>query len=240
MDWKEYQKVTADVFEELGCCAEVDKTVQGVRGKHRIDVWVVFNKFGFKIKWIIECKFWNSNVSKEKVLALKSIVDDVGADRGVIISKTGYQSGAIRAADKTNITLTNLEDLKETVKDDLLQSSLHHLESRVTYLKYELNNLYETEKTGPNSLVSKPLPGIDGNAVMRSGGLLSIIEYGFDKIRLANPPYPVSFDDNGNKIIMAPTVDAFVEHVTFLINDVEALLKAQLNNIKLNQEDSSA
>lgn len=235
MDWKEYQKATADVFNGLGCVAEVNKTVQGARAKHKFDVWVVFNKFGFQIKWVVECKYWNSNVSKEKVMALRSIVDDVGADRGVIISKIGYQSGAIRAASHTNITLTNLEDLKETVKNDLLQSSLYHLENRVTHLKYELHNLYETERTGPNSAVSRPLPGIDGNAVMRAGGLLLLIEDGFDRIRLKSPPYPVSFDDNGNKIIVAPTVDSFVEHVSSLIHDVETLLKVQLKNIKLNQ-----
>jgi len=166
MDWEKYQQRTAELFRSLGCIAEVDKNIQGVRGLHKIDVWVVFQKFGFEIKWVIECKYWNSNVPKEKVLALKTIVDDIGADRGIIISKSGFQSGAIRAAVKTNISLTSLEDLRDSVKSDLLESALNQLENKTTYLKYELHNLYKTEKIGPNSITSRPLPGVDGNAMM--------------------------------------------------------------------------
>lgn len=61
--------------------------------------------------WIIECKAWKNNIPKEKVTALSAIVQDVGADRGFLLSEVGFQSGAIRAARSSNITLTSLEDL---------------------------------------------------------------------------------------------------------------------------------
>jgi hypothetical protein len=240
MDWQDYQEEAADIFRGLGCFTEVDKVIQGARVDHKVDVWVVFTKFGFETKWIIECKYWNSNVPKEKVLALKSIVDDIGADRGIIISKTGFQSGAIRASNRTNITLTNIEDLKETVKDDLLESTLHHLQNKATHLKYHLHDLYETEKTGPNSLVSKPLPGVDGNEVMKATGRLSLLDLGFDRIRLNDPPYPVAYNDENNKIISTPTIESFVDQATFLIHEIENLLETQLMNIKRKEQDEDA
>jgi hypothetical protein len=46
------------------------------------------------------------------VMALKEIVGDCGADRGLIVSTRGFQSGAIRAATKSNITLTSIEFIK--------------------------------------------------------------------------------------------------------------------------------
>jgi hypothetical protein len=65
----------------------------------------------YQFNWVIECKAWKNNIPKEKVMALSAIVQDVGADRGFLLSEVGFQSGAIRAARTSNITLTSLEDL---------------------------------------------------------------------------------------------------------------------------------
>ena len=96
MDWKQYQEETAKFFRSLGCEAEVEAKVAGARAEHSIDVWVRFKRFGLESRWAIECKHWNSSVPKEKVLVLKSLVEDVGADRGILISAAGFQSGAVR------------------------------------------------------------------------------------------------------------------------------------------------
>ena len=45
--WREYQNQVADLFRSLGCLAEVEASVKGVRATHDIDVWVVFNT-GFR------------------------------------------------------------------------------------------------------------------------------------------------------------------------------------------------
>jgi len=230
MDWKKYQKATSDLFMSLGCSAEVDKLVKGARVAHKIDIWVTFNKFGFQNRWAVECKYWNSNVTKEKVMALKSIVDDLGADRGIIISKTGFQSGAIRAATYMNISLTSLEDLKQTVQDDLIQASLYHLEKRATHIKHELQNLFKVAQSGPNSLVSTPVPGVDWESVIRALLNLSFVEQGFDKIRIVKPPYPVTTNVELNQIIYAPTIESFVESASTLVNDIERLLELQMKN----------
>ena len=109
--------------EILGCSVEVRATVKGARAKHKTDVWVRFNRFGIEANWVVDCKFWRTPVTKEKVLALISVVDDVGADRGILVSHRGFQTGAVRAAEHTNVTLTSLEELRRTAQNDLILSA---------------------------------------------------------------------------------------------------------------------
>lgn len=223
MNWKRYQEETAKFFRDLGCDAEVEAKVIGVRAEHKIDVWVRFKRFGLETKWVIECKCWNSAVPKQKVLALRSIGDDVGADRGVLISSAGFQSGAIRASDNTNITLTDLYELKSTAQDDLVSSVVHSLETKAVELKYALHDLYSSERTSPHSWTSKPLPDVDGKAVMRTIGCLAVLEIGFDRVRLRKPPYPVKFDETGQRKVVVDTIDEFVERASEVIGDAPSV-----------------
>jgi len=96
--WREYQQRAADFFRRLGLTAIVEHEVEGARGHHAVNVYVEGLFHGIPLKWVVECKAWKTNVPKEKVMALSSIVQDVGADRGFLLSETGFQAGAIRAA----------------------------------------------------------------------------------------------------------------------------------------------
>ena len=227
MTWRQFQEETAEFFRSLGCDAQVEAKIIGARAEHKIDVWVRFTKFGLETKWVIECKDWNSGIPKEKVLALKSIVEDVGADRGILISAAGFQSGAVRACENTNITLTDLDGMKETTREDLIASVLHRIETRAVELRYDLHNLYIAEKTGPHSWSSRPLPGVDGNAVMCATGALAVLEFGFDRVRLKKPPYPVKFDDSGERQVVVDTLEAFVAAASEVIGEAESTLKLQ-------------
>jgi hypothetical protein len=143
MDWRQFQEDVASRFRDAGCGANVEMQVEGARGKHTVDVYVTFDIYGIKCSWIVECKFWNRNVTKEKVMALGGIVSDCGADKGLIISRKGFQSGAVRAAQKTNITLTSIEDLHlyisdETEKLEQLKQRLAEVEDRLGDAQEEL------------------------------------------------------------------------------------------------------
>ena len=113
--WQEYQRAAARAFRDLDCTAEVDKIITGARGTHKIDVFVTFQQFGNQCRWVVECKLWSKPVSKDVVQTLQSIVQNVGADRGIIFAEGGFQSGAHIAAQNTNILLhSSLEDFKHT------------------------------------------------------------------------------------------------------------------------------
>jgi DNA-binding beta-propeller fold protein YncE len=114
-DWRQYQEATASVFQRLGCNAQTDFRAAGAKGSHDVDVYATFLRSGILCTWIVECKLWTSRVPKEKVMALKAIVEDLGADRGIIVSEAGFQSGAQEATRGSNITLvTSLDEFAKT------------------------------------------------------------------------------------------------------------------------------
>jgi Restriction endonuclease len=227
VSWRAYQEQAAEFFRKIGCEAEVEATVVGARAQHKIDVWVRFKQFGLETRWVVECKCWNTPVTKEKVLVLKSVVDDVGADRGLLISEAGFQSGAVRASGHSNVTLTALRDFAETAQEELVFALLHGMETRAARLRHALHGLYVTEQTGATSVVARPRRGVDGEAVIRAIGRLAVLGSGFEQVRLNKPPYPVACDDTGWQLVAVASLDEFVSRASDVMRDVEEILKAQ-------------
>ncbi|HEO9243325.1 TPA: restriction endonuclease [Klebsiella variicola] len=154
-DWYGFQEEICEHFKNLGANAKTNVTVEGVRGSSNIDVVVESKYLGTDFKWFVEAKYWNSNVTKEIVHAFFTVLQNTGADRGFIISKTGFQSGAIEATKHTNISLYTFEEFKaktsHLVQSNILKSFLnrailtstrywgHTKEIRIKYeLRYEM------------------------------------------------------------------------------------------------------
>lgn len=129
--WKDYQEQTATFFRSIGFEAETDKKIQGARASHDVDVYVTSSVAGFSVQWVIECKHWKTPVCKLHVVGLREIVSDIGADRGIILCEAGFQSGAIEAANLTNLQLTSLKSLKESSKEAVYAIRLTNLYDRV-------------------------------------------------------------------------------------------------------------
>lgn len=225
MNWKEYQVQTAKAFKGVGCTAEIEKIVDGVRGTHEIDVYVTFQQYGVSCTWIVECKYWKSNVTKDKVITLQGIVDDVGADRGILISKTGFQSGAIKASRNSCITLTSLEDLIDDLSESATKRAIETLHIRLTRTKHQLYSLKKIVKTGKNSFTSLYPDHIDGKAVLHYFGMLCIIETGFENIKLGKQSFPCDFDDSTNKIVTTDSLEKFLKKVHLHVETCDQWLK---------------
>lgn len=75
--------------------------------KHNIDVYYQFKLNGITHKVVFECKNWKTKISKEKVLAFKSILDDIPNSVGIMIAPKGYQSGAKQFAEHHGIELVS-------------------------------------------------------------------------------------------------------------------------------------
>ncbi|WP_217533118.1 restriction endonuclease [Vibrio metschnikovii] len=153
MNWYQFQEVICEHFRGLGADAQTNVTVTGVRTKHDVDILVKTKFLGQDITWVVEAKYWNSKVNKSHVLALRTIVDDVGADKGFIVSKLGFQSGALEAAKSSNVKLKTFDELKAETKDmveaeiiKMYKKRLHLLEDRYwshskkTRIKYRLRD----------------------------------------------------------------------------------------------------
>lgn len=135
-NWFEFQEEICTYFKSLGFEAETNKTVIGVRTSHDIDIFVKTKFMGQNLTWIIEAKKWNSKINKLQPLGLRTIVDDIGADKGFIISEKGFQKGAIEACKNTNITLLTFEQLKNQTIDYVHSEQLNHYLIRI-------DNIYE-------------------------------------------------------------------------------------------------
>jgi len=119
LDWKQLENIVASLFTMAGCSAETEKSVSGTRTTHDVDVYVQFKALGLDNIWICECKNWKHRVDKSVVLAFRQIVQDVGANKGLIISANGFQSGAIEAVRNTNIELLSLTELQSCIKQNV-------------------------------------------------------------------------------------------------------------------------
>jgi hypothetical protein len=225
MKSRDYEDQTAAFFRGLGCDVNVRARIKGARATHTVDVWVVFARFGLCSKWVVECKCWQTNVPKEKVLALKALVEDVGADRGILVSQMGFQSGAVRAAELTNIHLTGLDDLKERVQEELVLSTIYTMEKKTIQLENSLHGLYVSEKTGPDSIRMKPLPGVNGREVLNTLGKLSLLKSGFERARISAPPFLVEIDASGEREFAAMTIQELVERASIIIADARSTLE---------------
>jgi len=226
MIWKEFEKETAKVFEDAGCNVQIGPKISGVRGDHDVDVYVTFKKYGIECVWIIECKYWNSNIPKEKVHALRDIVSDIGADRGVLISKQGFQSGAIKSARNSNITLTSLDDLKEYLQEEIEQREIDFLEKIVLKLKFQVLGLYTTKRRGLNSSASSLPKGVDGKKAMELVGKLTILEMGFTHIIIGQHRLPMEFNEETGKIKTTDSVPEFLELVKSLVVEARSWLES--------------
>ncbi len=139
--WQEYQVEVAEFFRSLGLTATTNRVVRGVRTSHAIDVYVESHHVGFNVMWIVECKQWNTKVSKLHVLALREIVADLGVDRGILLCEVGFQSGALEAATLTNVHLTSLASLRCTASAEFTAMRLRELFDRVEGCRVRYWNL---------------------------------------------------------------------------------------------------
>lgn len=130
-DWNDYQEEAAALFRSMGLDAETNVTMHGVRTNHDVDVVVKSHHAGFDVTWLVECKHWKTPVSKLHVLALREIVADLGADRGILLCEAGFQSGAVEAANLTNVQVTSLEHVRATAGGDISAMRLRELYDRV-------------------------------------------------------------------------------------------------------------
>ena len=129
-EWKKYQNNVSELLSSLGFETDTDQTIDGARGRHGVDVTARMTIAGIPQLWVVECKLWKRPVPKERALTFLAIVQDVGADRGLLFSESGFQAGAVRAVANTNISLTSIPDFKANVSEELAEIRITTLDRR--------------------------------------------------------------------------------------------------------------
>lgn len=113
LDWKSYQKIVAGLHaldDEVEVEHEYDYPIHS-GGTKEMDV-VVWNRQGrYTVTTLIECKFQGEPVEQEIVDSLVGVLNNSDADKGVIVSKNGFQSGAKERAEGSGIELWTLRQI---------------------------------------------------------------------------------------------------------------------------------
>jgi len=122
IDWRDLQNKVAQLLNESGIKAEVEKKIENIRGVVEIDVFAreVIDNRNYDI--LIECKNWNSNVPQTVIHSFRSVVSDIGANIGYIISLKGFQSGAYEANKFTNINILTWYEFQELFEEKWLRN----------------------------------------------------------------------------------------------------------------------
>ena len=186
-DWREYQERTAAFFRSLGLDAQTDVRLKGIRTVHDVDVVVRSKHVGFEITWLVECKHWQGAVSKLHVLGLRSIVADLGADRGILLSEVGFQSGAIEAARLTNVHVTSLEELRGAARQEFSAMRLRELYDRAVVCRELYWDIPKADRIARGLRPDVMERGYSGTKV------LSLLDEMF--LRALRGDYPITVDE---------------------------------------------
>lgn len=110
--WQNLEAQVAQVLMDCGYDVQVQKNVSLARGKAVIDVWADDHSSPQNIL-AIECKHWFRRATKTVVHAFRTVVGDSGANTGLIVSSAGFQTGAVQAAEYSNVHLLDWSKFEE-------------------------------------------------------------------------------------------------------------------------------
>lgn len=117
-NWVDLQDKVAYVLKSCDYSVETPRKISTVRGNVEVDVYAECSDMSV----ICECKYWETKIPQNVILAFRTVVDDIGANKGIIISKNGFQVGAYKNAANTNIELETWDEFLETYKEKYLKS----------------------------------------------------------------------------------------------------------------------
>jgi len=112
-DWEQLESRIWQILTECGCIAERSKRIVLPRGEVQVDVYALDRTREPNLVIVCECKHWNKPVNQNAVHAFRTVISEIGAHVGLMISSKGFQSGAVKAAKNTNVELLTWEQFEE-------------------------------------------------------------------------------------------------------------------------------
>jgi len=112
LDWRAYQKLVAGLHadENTQVATEHEYPIHG-GGTKEVDVVVWDNSGQYEYTVLIECRFKDRALPQSAVDGVNGYFQNSDADKAVIVSKNGFQSGAVERARGTGVELLTLRKL---------------------------------------------------------------------------------------------------------------------------------
>lgn len=137
--WENLEELTELLFQRTGHKTKRKKIVQLVRGKVEVDVFAIKPGVPTDFTIVCECKNWNKKISQTTVHSFRTVVSEIGANVGYIISKNGYQKGAIESAKNSNIELLAWDNLQNKFREEYLNRYVY---PKIEEYCYEPNHFF--------------------------------------------------------------------------------------------------
>ena len=161
LDWKSYEELVKDIYEQLGKASGVKILGYGKECKHtgksdvehQIDVLTSHSDGLHDYLTDIECKFWNDHINKDIVMKVHEIVTDCNFSKGIIVSKIGFTPDAVQYAKHVGIGLVELremtdEDWKGRIRKIHISLVAHHPELTQCHIELEKDSSSNEMKSG--------------------------------------------------------------------------------------------
>jgi hypothetical protein len=129
--WDELEDLVTAILNECGMNARRKISLKLPRGNVVVDVYAEDIVDGIVHRTICECKNWNSSIPKDVVHGFRTVMQETGAHRGYIISRVGFQSGAIEAAGSTNIELVTFGQFQNAYLEKWFDNRLWAIENQL-------------------------------------------------------------------------------------------------------------
>jgi hypothetical protein len=216
MSYREYELLVTKVFESLVSLEGANLTKSRVRHdvrlpaitkglKRQIDVLWEFELGGISFQTVIQAKHWKSRVTLPMIDTFHSVMRDLpGSPKGVMITSTGFQSGAFEYARQHGIALYELRPADE-LPDSLLPTTI-----MIDWFWYSLGklDLVFTERISSDYQRELTKRVEDGNLEFHSadGSVCSTLDQALEATR-SNVPAEGSFqgeqDFSGSNYVRA-------------------------------------
>ncbi len=134
-----YELLAQSIFQEMHDTSgaktidvQRDVKIQGKSAVHQIDVYWKFGVGGIEYQALVQAKDYASNIEQEAVFAFNCVLDDIpGQPRGIMVTRTGFQTGAQAYAKHHGIKLYLLRDWHRS-----------YTISDISYAKYFIDEKY--------------------------------------------------------------------------------------------------
>lgn len=105
--YEEFVRLTVEaLFHKYSAAVHGSMLYRGRSGHdHQIDASVDLTLGGLRILILFECKHYKRAVGVEDLLAFAQRLNDIGANKGVVVTTIGFQEGATKIADAHHIAL---------------------------------------------------------------------------------------------------------------------------------------
>lgn len=112
--WKDLQGIVGEIFQQCNFVVEIEKKIKSARSTIEIDVYAEELIDGRTYSVICECKYWKTNIPQLYIHALRTVANDTGINKAIIVTTSEFQSGAINSIEQTNVELLSWQDFQKT------------------------------------------------------------------------------------------------------------------------------